>query len=278
MRQVRFPLTCICVSLLAAAVVAQSEDRGQTKTSDERFSWGVPASFTSLGFGYGPAGTLVSAKANAPFSATVTEQSDQILNDGTTIHREGQETVMRDSAGRIYRQRTLSPRPHGEANSFEMITIIDTVRQVQYVCSTFRKACTKMTYHTLPSFRRPSPGDPKRPDLIVEDLGPSEISGLEVEGTRVVRTIPEGRLGNDRPITSTEELWYSKALDVNLQMKRNDPRMGTLMTTMTTVNPLEPDPKYFQVPEGYRVEERKFANGMEPAAGGTMIVGMPKAQ
>jgi hypothetical protein len=278
MRKERLFLPWMCVSLLAAAAIAQSDSAGQAKTNAPRFSAGPPASFTSLGFGYGPAGTLISAKTNAPFSATVTAQSDQILTDGTTIHRENQETVMRDSAGRVYRERTLSPRPHAEANSFEMITIIDTVQHVQYVCSTFRKVCTKMAYHQPPGFRRPTAGGPKRPDVVVEDLGPSEISGLEVEGTRVTRTIPEGMMGNDRPMTSTEEMWYSKALDVNVQMKRNDPRMGTHTTTMTAVNPGEPDPKYFQVPEGYRVEERKFPNGMEPAAGGTMIVEVPKAQ
>jgi hypothetical protein len=114
--------------------------------------------------------------------------------------------------------------------------------------------------------------------MSVEDLGPSEISGVEVEGQRITRTLPEGMLGNDRPITTTEETWYSKALDVNVQMKHNDPRMGMRTTTMTTVNPSEPDPKYFQIPEGYRVEERKFANGMVPAVGGVGILEVPKAQ
>lgn len=180
--------------------------------------------------------------------------------------------------GGVYRARVLSLRPQGEANPAEMITIIDTVQHVQYVCSTFRKVCTKMTYRTPPNFHRANVSDRKRPDLIVEDLGPSEISGIEVEGRRITRTLPEGMLGNDRPITSVEENWYSKALDVNVQMKRNDPRMGVLTTTMTSVNLVEPDERFFVVPEGYRVEERKIRNGMVPAAGGAGMVVMPKAE
>ena len=277
MKLMRIGLVWSCVSLVAIAVIAQTVPAGQTGTSVQRLHPVAPSAFTSLGFGYGPAGTLISAKKNAPFSAAVTSQVEQTLSDGTTIRRENQETVMRDSAGRIYRERALSMRPHAENDSSRMISIIDTVQHVQYVCSTLRKVCTKVTYRTPPKFHRASLSDPKRPDVSVEELGPSEISGLEVEGTRITRTLPEGMLGNDRPITSVEETWYSKALDVNVQMKRNDPRMGQRTTTMTTVNPGEPDPKYFQVPEGYRVEERKFAN-VVPAAGGVGIVEVPKAQ
>jgi hypothetical protein len=266
------------LSLLAIAVTAQTAPEGQSGTPVQRLHPVGPSSFTSLGFGYGPAGTLISAKKNAPFSAAVNSQVEQTLSDGTTIRRENQETVMRDSAGRVYRERALSMRPHAENDSSRMINIIDTVQHVQYMCSTLRKVCTKMTYRTPPNFRRASLSGPPRKDVTVEDLGPSQISGVEVEGQRVMRTLPEGMLGNDRPITTTEETWYSKALDVNVQMKRTDPRMGILSTTMTTVNPGEPDPRYFQIPEGYRVEERKFPNGMVPAAGGSGFVEVPKAQ
>jgi hypothetical protein len=274
----RIGLVWSCVSLLAISVTAQTVPAGQSGTSPQRLPPVAPSAFTSLGFGYGPGGTLISAKKNAPFSAAVTSQVEQLLSDGTTIRRENQETVMRDSTGRIYRERALSMRPYAENDSSRMINIIDTVQHVQYVCSTLRKVCTKMTYRTPPKFHRASLSDPKRPDMSVEDLGPSEISGVEVEGQRITRTLPEGMLGNDRPITTTEETWYSKALDVNVQMKHNDPRMGMRTTTMTTVNPSEPDPKYFQIPEGYRVEERKFANGMVPAVGGVGILEVPKAR
>jgi len=278
MRLMRICLAWSCVSLLPVLAMAQTASSGQTETSVRRLHPVGPSSFTSLGFGYGPAGTLISAKKNAPFSAEVSSQTEQTLSDGTTIRREHQETVMRDSLGRIHRARVLSRRPPAEANPSEMINIIDTVQHVQYMCSNLRKVCTKMTYWIPPNFHRASVSDRKRPDLTVEDLGPSEISGVEVEGQRITRTLPEGMLGNDRPITSVEENWYSKALDVNVQMKRTDPRMGMLTTTMTTVNPGEPDAKYFQIPYGYRVEERKIRNGLVPAVGGVGIVEVPKAQ
>ena len=283
MKRARIWLASIGVSLLATAAMAQTATgqngtEGQAGNTVHRLRPFGPTAFTSMGFGFGPAGTLILAKAQAPFSAEVSEQAEQVLNDGTTIRRENQETVMRDSAGRIYRARTLSRRPRADTDSFQMITIIDSVQQVQYVCSPLRKVCTKMAYRTPPNFHRTGGNSPQRPDVSVEELGSSEISGIEVEGQRVTRTIPEGRLGNDRPITSTEESWYSKALGVNVQIKRTDPRMGVRTTTLTSVNPEEPAAKYFQIPEGYRVEERKLPNGAIAAAGGSGMVKLPKAQ
>lgn len=260
-------LPVVVASWLAIAATAQNQ------TSGHSLGVSSPPFFTSLGLGYGPAGTILSATKNAPFSAEVSEQVDQTLNDGTTIHHETQEIVMRDGAGRIYRARALSRMPDKQKNGFQMITIIDTPRHLQFVCSSFRKVCTQMTYHIPPSFRRPNLSNlEKHPGISIEDLGPSEISGQSVVGMRVIRTLPEGAMGNDRPITTTEESWYSKALDVNVQFQRNDPRMGVHTTTMTSVNPGEPDPTYFQIPEGYKVEERTFPNGLEPAAGGSGTV------
>ena len=51
-----------------------------------------------------------------------------------------------------------------------------------------------------------------------ENLGISEISGLEVEGTKMTSTLPEGVIGNDRPITRVEEKWHSQELDVDVQV------------------------------------------------------------
>ena len=95
--------------------------------------------------------------------------------------------------------------------------------------------------------------------VTVEELGTTNLSGLEVEGKRLTRIIAEGTVGNDRAFTTVEEKWYSKELDVNVEVKRTDPRYGIRTTTMTEVNLGEPDPSYFQIPEGYRVEESRVS-------------------
>lgn len=213
-------------------------------------------------FGFGPATTMISPRAHAPFSATLAGQAEQTLNDGTNITRENQEVAMRDADGRIYRARRLGPHAgRSETESRVMITITDPVRHVQYTCPPIGKVCMKFQYRPQPKMRQPALEDPGRPDVIIEDLGPSNISGVEVEGKRIIRTVPEGTVGNDRPFTTTEETWHSRELDVDVQVKHTDPRSGTRTTTMTEVRRGEPDPKYFQIPEGYRVEERKPPHG-----------------
>jgi hypothetical protein len=86
------------------------------------------------------------------------------------------------------------------------------------------------------------------------------MSGLVVEGQRTTRTIPEGVVGNDRPFTTSDERWHSKELDLDLEVKRTDPRAGMRDMTMTEINVGEPDPKKFEVPEGYQVVEGGTSN------------------
>jgi len=133
--------------------------------------------------------------------------------------------------------------------------------------SPFRKVCGKMEYRLSPFLRQSHRLDlEKGPGVTVEDLGSSTISGVEVEGKRVTRVIPEGTVGNDRPFATATELWHSKQLDVDVQVKRTDPRMGTRTPTMTEVSLSEPDPKYFRVPEGYRTEQRQPSKPLAPLA------------
>jgi len=140
-----------------------------------------------------------------------------------------------------------------------MVTITDPVAHLQYTCTPIR-ICRKMGYRQWPEGRGPHAGP--YPELnratdrsvTVEDLGTANISGVEVQGKRLTKTIPENTVGNDRPFPSVEEVWHSKELDVDMQVKRTDPRFGTRTATMTEFNPGEPDPSYFQVPAGYRVE------------------------
>jgi len=218
-------------------------------------------------FGFGPAGTALSSKQHAPFSAVMVGQTQQTLNDGTNLARENQEVVMRDGMGRIYRGREIKRPGASEGARLMQVTITDPVRHLQYFCTPIRKVCTKMEYRLPPNLRQSHGPDLEKlkagrmKDVTVDDLGASNISGIDVEGKRITRVIPEGMVGNDRPITTTEEVWRSKELDVDVQVKRSDPRMGMRTTTITEINLGEPDPKYFQIPEGYRLEERKRPTG-----------------
>jgi len=241
--------------VVATAILMIAVSTAAPQTAPEQ-NVPVPPVFTGT-LSFGPAGALISPKAHAPFSARVVEQSQQTLSDGTNINRDSQEVVMRDGMGRIYRAR-LVKQPGGEESS-PVFNITDPIKHVRYFC-TVRRTCIQSEYRQPPA-RRPRPELHNSRDITVEDLGTSNISGVDVEGKRVTRIIPEGMIGNDRPLTSIQEVWHSAALDVDVQVKRVDPRAGTRTMLMTEVSVGEPDAKYFQVPEGYKVEERKLATG-----------------
>src|SRR5579863_1566918 len=245
-------------TLLVIAIAAVPATIAQTATPAPHVGTSPPI----VAYGFAPAGGSIPPKPHAPFSAVLVQRMEQTLADGTSISRDMQEIVMRDSAGRIYRERSVK-RPGSDDVQHTTMTIVDPVRHVQYVCSSFRRGCMKMEYREHPSLLgahgRPS-GSHK--DITEEDLGTSTIDGIEVEGKRRTWEIPEGAVGNDRPIASSEEIWHSKELDVDVQVKRTDPRSGTRTNSLTEIKIGEPDPKYFQVPEGYRVDVRRGPSGM----------------
>ena len=202
--------------------------------------------------GFGPAGSLISEKSNAPFSAVALERFDQTLNDGTNISRKNQVIIMRDSEGRVYRGRELKRLGSGESERLVIFTITDPIKHIQLHCTVVTKHCSETEYK-LPRRRYGFPQPKHLPDVTTEELGDSNISGVQVVGRRITRVIPEGSAGNDRPFDTTEEIWHSKDLDIDIQVKRIDPRFGIRETTLTDVNLVEPDPRFFQVPEGYKV-------------------------
>ena len=230
----------VVTAALAGTVTAQR--------TNERSS--SPARIVS--FGFGPAANMIPAIKNAPFSGMLTLHKEQTLNDGTLINHDDQEIVMRDSRGRIYRARTIHPT--GATHEVQLIVLLDPARHVEYLCTPL-KVCRTIRYRDSSGFRHP-PGFNSRKDLNLtrEDLGAANMSGVDVEGKRVTRTVPEGTVGNDRPFSVIEETWHSNQLDLDIQLKRTDPRMGTHTTTMTNIVIGEPDEKYFEIPEGYRVE------------------------
>lgn len=86
-----------------------------------------------------------------------------------------------------------------------------------------------------------------------EELGSRDIEGVTAEGTRRVTTIPEGSIGNERPIEIVYESWFSKELGLVVYSKHSDPRFGEQTYRVTNIVRSEPDPSLFTVPHGYKV-------------------------
>ncbi len=195
----------------------------------------------------------------APMTAVTTSTRDTTLSDGNTIHTQNQSTVYRDSQGRVRREVPFDlVTPATGATKGTMIIISDPVAGTRYMLNPQNK-----TAHQMPMGPRKPPagaspeGEPTaRPDKVdftSESLGTKTILGLSAQGTRVTHTIPAGQIGNAKPITSVTERWVSTDLQIPLSSTHTDPMMGTMTTTVVSVNRAEPDATLFQVPSDYKI-------------------------
>jgi hypothetical protein len=107
-------------------------------------------------------------------------------------------------------------------------------------------------------------------DTRTEDLGEQSIEGVSAKGTRTITTIPAGAIGNERPIETIYEKWYSDELQMVVYSKSSDPRFGEQTYRLTNINRSEPDPSLFTPPPGYK----KVSGG----PGGAYTVTASKAQ
>ncbi len=86
-----------------------------------------------------------------------------------------------------------------------------------------------------------------------ESLGTREFEGVTAEGTRTVTTIPVGAIGNERPIETVYERWYSKELQLIVYSLRSDPRFGEQTYRLTNISRSEPDRSLFTPPADYKI-------------------------
>lgn len=86
-----------------------------------------------------------------------------------------------------------------------------------------------------------------------EDLGSQTMEGVLVNGVRTTRTIPEGQIGNERPITIVTEIWTSPELKTIVYSRRSDPRIGEQTFRLTNIVRTEPNASLFAVPADFKV-------------------------
>ena len=95
-------------------------------------------------------------------------------------------------------------------------------------------------------------------DTRTESMGQRTIEGVMAEGTRTTSVIPEGKIGNDRPITITSERWYSPELQAVVLRETKDPMSGDVTYRLTNIIRAEPDPSLFEEPEQEKLKAVKI--------------------
>jgi hypothetical protein len=219
----------------------------------------------------------------APFTAQRTEESTQTLGDGTHINHKSSISYARDSAGRVRRE------------DDEWITIYDPVANVSYRLNKKNHTGNKVELLRGEAKIKLDEINQERADqlkvqsekalaedkarqenaVVISDqgadgrvysfrkdgneeaLGSQVVNGVMADGMRTTYTIPAGDFGNDRPITSTTESWYSPDLHLTVMYKHSDPREGDVVTQYTGIKRAEPDPSLFQMPAGYTLNQNQ---------------------
>jgi hypothetical protein len=221
--------------------------------------------------------------AGAPFSGVVNVQSTTHFADGNQIVRTNVVRYFRDGQGRTRTERQGLGVLTGSVTGVSVVTIIDPVKSqrinlfpTQQLASVMKlpqgmvHAATVSACHsdTVPPFALLGIGMALGAGQYTEattstvSLGQKVVNGLSATGCRIVRTIPEGVLGNEKPITSTTEQWVSSDLGVAVQVAETSSIGGSVTVNLEQAVLSEPEASLFTVPTQY-----KTMNTPEPGVG-----------
>ena len=232
------------------------------------------------GFGPGPFGMELmgvggmhggKTVTGVPFTATAVGQVNRTLADGSKITQSMQSSLYRDAQGRVRKEVTLpagAPASNGAPKS--LVVIHDPVAGTGYVLDATKKIAHAMPQHTKGAGNgapaadesaadgtgstNPHHGSGANANVVKESLGTQTVNGVPAEGTRYTRTIPAGRMGNDKPLIIVREEWYSPDLHMIVQSKRTDPFVGETTYNVTNIQRTAPSPALFAVPSDYTVQ------------------------
>ena len=211
---------------------------------------------------------------NAPFSGVVDVQSVTTFSDGNRIVRTNSIRYFRDGQGRTRTERQGWNSQDSSSAGGPTVVICDPVggqrltllpkiqTAMEFKLSeglTSLAAAVSASNDSNPPFALLGIGmalgasQSTEASTSTTSLGQKEINGLNVTGTRIVRTIPVGVLGNEKPITSTVEQWVSADLGMVVQLTQTSSVGGSVTVNLDQVVRGEPDPALFKVPANYKV-------------------------
>ena len=222
------------------------------------------------------AGEVVTA---APYTATATTETTQVLADGNRIVNNTSSFVARDSQGRTRRETDLHRIGTLQVDSPKTIFINDPTTHTQYIFNpggdatkvirsegnwkegpqiidlrgTRERRVKDKFFITTQGLKEQSQEKESAEQVKHEDLGTQTIEGVSAQGRRETTTIPAGQIGNERPIEIVSETWFSPELHTMVLRKHSDPRIGESTYRLTEIKRVEPDASLFQPPAGTKV-------------------------
>lgn len=201
-------------------------------------------------------GISVPAIPGAAFIAKEEVQLQNHLQDGTVIATTYFAMIVRDTQGRVYRERRdRVPMGSSREPRLTQTEVSDPKAGTRTTCILATQTCTVIRWHPNLHFAAEPVGASRDglSYLTRENLGNSTADGLEVIETQETRTFSAGTFGNDRPVAVTKQYWYSPQLQINVAVNRHDPRTEDQKLNLTELNTSEPDPAWFTPREGFRI-------------------------
>ena len=104
-----------------------------------------------------------------------------------------------------------------------------------------------------------------RGEPVVTALPAKEIEGVKVTGERSTWTIEAGKLGNEKPILITREVWTSPELSLTVHSRDFDPRSGEVLYRLHNIQRGEPDAALMRLPADAKKPERTERQERRPA-------------
>jgi hypothetical protein len=223
-----------------------------------------------------------------PFSAILVTEVTQTNSNSVAVSQRSVCVIYRDRQGRTRRDRMSSDAAETEdlAKQLPLVTTInDPVSSYSYVLENRANIAHRSAFNGESEGNSNSPRSetqlstsshkatemlamPANSDIaqklsaetkgvsseaIREPLGQREIEGFIAEGTRISMTISASAKGNDDPLVSTIERWYSPDLRAVLLVERSDPRFGKIVSRLSRIQRNEPASSLFIVPSGFKV-------------------------
>ncbi|MDM4766515.1 hypothetical protein [Pelomonas sp. SE-A7] len=92
---------------------------------------------------------------------------------------------------------------------------------------------------------------------VASSLGTKDVEGVKANGEKTTWTVEAGKMGNEKPMVTTREVWTSPDLMLTVSSRDFDPRSGEVNYKLHNIKRGEPDANLFKVPADYEKPRMK---------------------